>query len=64
MNSGNGARRESDEEEVEKFSNFEGRKKKKKKNSKDVQEKRISISNLKIRMMKRNFFKIESQISK
>ena len=28
MNSGNGARRESDEEEVEKFSNFEGRKKK------------------------------------
>ena len=44
-----------------KISNFEGRKKK---NSKDVQEKRISISNLKIRMMKRNFFKIESQISK
>ena len=63
MNSGNRARRESDEEEVEKFSNFEGRKIKKK-NSKDVQEKRISISNLKIRMMKRNFFKIESQISK
>ena len=30
MNSGNGARRESDEEEVEKFSNFEGRKIKKK----------------------------------
>ena len=45
-----------------KISNFEGRKIKK--ISKDVQEKRISISNLKIRMMKRNFFKIESQISK